>query len=63
MLNYTVEELKEMETIENNSVFGELKVDTDKERVYLDSQNNEINVSWFDDFNEEWTTETCNITE
>lgn len=60
MNNYTTEELKSMKTIEENEVFGSLKVDTDKERVYLDIENNEISVSWYDDFNEEWTTETFN---
>lgn len=58
MLKYTKEELKKMKTIEENDIYGALKVDTDKERVYLDLENDEINVSWFDEYSEEWTTET-----
>lgn len=35
-MTYTIEELESIETIESNLVYGEKKIDTDKERVYLD---------------------------
>lgn len=36
---YNKDKLKSMLTIENNMVYGELKIDTDKTRVYINDKN------------------------
>jgi hypothetical protein len=41
---YNTNELNNMGTIENNLVYGELKIDTDKTRVYIDNNSRTITV-------------------
>ena len=41
---YNASELNNMETIENNLAYGELKIDSDKTRVYIDNSNKTITV-------------------
>lgn len=36
-MGYSVKQLEQMETLANNNVYGELKINTDKKRVYLDA--------------------------
>lgn len=53
-----INELRSMKTIKNNEVFGELKIDTDTYRIYLDEESKEVNCSFYDEENLEWYTET-----
>jgi len=65
-MDKNIKNLLQMETIENNLAYGELKINTDKERIYIDTKSRKVYQSLLGyDFNgaESWETEEYSFEE